>query len=248
MYSGLLKDALVTLVQVLKVARYTIRLLLSTSALSSSTARRAALVEDALGTSRKAYRAGKFLRPYSALTKQRRLVPSISSSLLEGVANVGEGLYYFVDQFQFLVKVGVLSERQGKQMMMVSSVAELVGYLANTVLNVLRLRNLLEREIDLLNDLRRRRRKCEENGQKFDYGDDMNKALLTELNQLRKRRMLRTLAIVQDSADAVMALDDLREAYQLRSWRRTNRVVLNLCGILSGLVGAWKRYPPAERQ
>lgn len=172
-------------------------------------------IEEALGTSRKAYRTGKFLKNYSALTKQKRLVPSISSSILEGVANMGEGLYYFVDQFQFLVKVGVLSKRQGQKMTMVSSAAELAGYAANIILNVLRLRNLLEREIDLVKEMRWRRRKSEEKGERFDYNDDLNKALLVEINQLRKRRLLRTLAVVQDCADAVMALNDFREAYQL---------------------------------
>jgi hypothetical protein len=233
---------------VLKVARYSIRLALSANIYQpeSPVSGAAMAIEEALGTSRKAYRTGKFLKNYSALTKQKRLVPSISSSILEGVANMGEGLYYFVDQFQFLVKVGVLSKRQGQKMTMVSSAAELAGYAANIILNVLRLRNLLEREIDLVKEMRWRRRKSEEKGERFDYNDDLNKALLVEINQLRKRRLLRTLAVVQDCADAVMALNDFREAYQLGT-KRTSKLVLNLCGVLSGLLGAWKRFPPAKQ-
>ena len=113
--------------KVLKIARYSVRLLLATGAVTSPAATRALKdTERGLGSSRKAYRIGKFLRCVGALRKQRRLVPSISSSVLEGTAAVGEGVYYFVDQFQFLVSVGVLSGRQGRHLTKVSSVAELV--------------------------------------------------------------------------------------------------------------------------
>ncbi len=197
--------------------------------------------ETALRSSRKAYRIGKFLRCYAALRKQRRLVPSISSSILEGTAAVGEGVYYFVDQFQFLTSVGVLSSRQGRHLKMVSSIAELVHCSSDIILNVLRLRNLLEREVELIRELRRRRRLFDERGQKFDYNDEVNVALVDEVNALRKRRLLRTMTIIDDLANAVLALDDARGAYRLR--RRTSGVVLGICGLVSGFVGFWKKYP-----
>lgn len=233
--------------KVLKIARYSIRLLLATGALSSSSVRRPMEdTESALGASRKAYRVGKFLRCYAALRKQRRLVPSISSSVLEGTAAVGEGVYYFVDQFQFLVAVGVLSRRQGRHLTMVSSIAELVYCSSDIVLNVLRLHNLLERELELVRELRRRRRHCDERGRKFDYSDEFNVALVDEVNALRKRRFLRTMTIIDDLANAVLALDDARGAYDpygLRFRRRTSGIALSVCGIVSGIVGFWKKYP-----
>jgi len=229
--------------QVLKIARYSIRLLLATGTLQSSIVRKA--LEDTeygLGSSRKAYRIGKFLRCYAALRKQRRLVPSISSSVLEGTAAVGEGVYYFIDQFQFLTSVGVLSKRQGRHLKMVSSIAELVFCCSDIILTVLRLHNLLEREVELIRELRRRRRVCDERGQKFDYGDEVNVALIDEVNAIRKRRFLRTMTIIDDLANAVLALDDARDAYQLRVRRRSD-VVLSLCGLASGIVGFWRKYP-----
>lgn len=233
-----------TTTQVLKIARYSIRLLLATGVLESPAARKALEdTEHALGSSRKAYRIGKFLRCYAALRKQRRLVPSISSSVLEGTAAMGEGVYYFIDQFQFLTSVGVLSSRQGRHLKMVSSIAELVYCSSDVVLNVLRLHNLLEREVELIRELRRRRRVCDERGQKFDYGDEVNVALIDEVNAIRKRRFLRTMTIIDDLANAVLAIDDVRDAYQLRVRRRTSGVILSLCGLASGIVGFWKKYP-----
>ena len=233
--------------KVLKIARYSVRLLLATGAVTSPAATRALKdTERGLGSSRKAYRIGKFLRCVGALRKQRRLVPSISSSVLEGTAAVGEGVYYFVDQFQFLVSVGVLSGRQGRHLTKVSSVAELVFCSSDIVLNVLRLRNLLEREVELIRELRRRRRQCDERGQKFDYEDDINVALVDEVNALRKRRFLRTMTIIDDLANAVLAFDDARSAYGVRRGRRTSNVVLGVLGVVSGVVGFWKKFPPAK--
>ena len=114
------------------------------------------------------------------------------------------------------------------------------------VLNVLRLRNLLEREVELIRELRRRRRQCDERGQKFDYEDDINVALVDEVNALRKRRFLRTMTIIDDLANAVLAFDDARSAYGVRRGRRTSNVVLGVLGVVSGVVGFWKKFPPAK--
>lgn len=205
-------------------------------------------IEHALGTSRKAYRAGKFLKNVSALTRQNpyRLVPSISSYILDVCVNVGEGVYYFIDQFQFLVNIGVLSGQFGKQCTKVSAVAELLGYGANTVLNILRLHNLLEREIALIAELKRRKKKCDQNGQEFDCEDDINTALLLEIAQLRKRRMLRTLCLVQDAADALLAVHDLREVYGRGENGRMRNIVLAAAGLVSGCIGALKRWPKSH--
>lgn len=205
-------------------------------------------IDDSLGTSRKAYRAGKFLKNVSSLTKQNPygLVPSISSYILDVCVNVGEGVYYFVDQFQFLVRIGVLSEHFGNTCTKVSAVAELLGYAANTVLNVLRLHNLLEREIALIAELKRRKKKCDNAGQTFDHTDEINKALLVEISQLRKRRMLRTLCLVQDASDALLAIHDLRVVYGRGDRGKGNRTILAAAGLLSGCIGALKRWPKSH--
>lgn len=201
-------------------------------------------IEKSLGTSRKAYRIGKFLEHVSALQKRNPyLVPSISSSILELLVNVGEGLYYFIDQFQFLVKVGVLSARQGESLTKVSATAELVGYAANTVLNVLRLHNLLEREIALISELKRRKNKCEAGGSLFDPSEDTNKVLLSEIHSLRRRRTLRTLCLAQDAADAFLAINDLRDVYGRKSsGGGMRRSALAAAGLLSGCIGMYKKF------
>jgi hypothetical protein len=238
----------------LKIARYACKIVLSISSFDESPDVYDGLssIEKGLGTSRKAYRIGKFLKNVSALTKQNpyRLVPSVSSSVIEVCANVGEGLYYFVDQFQFLVKVGVLSKEHGRQLTKISACAELLGYFANTVLNILRLHNLLEREIALISELQRRKRKCEAKGEDFNALDDTNKALLVEISQLRKRRIFRTLCLVQDAADSLLAVYDLKEACggRVPSTKQhagiiTTKTMLAAAGLLSGCIGAYKRWP-----
>lgn len=235
--------------QVLKIIRYSCKLIVLSRVVDTShkegLGNALVRIEGALGVSRKAYRTGKFLKNVSALTKQNpyRLVPSISSYVLHVCVNVGEGVYYFIDQFQFLVRIGVLSGRFGKQCTKVSAVAELLGYAANTVLNVLRLHNLLEREIALIAELKRRKKKCDDNGQDFDHTDDSHIALLVEIAQLRKRRVLRTLCLVQDAADALLAIHDLRDVYGRGEEGRMKNIVLAAAGLLSGCIGALKRWP-----
>ena len=52
-------------------------------------------------------------------------------------------------------------------------------------------------------------------GEQAEHGDS---ALRLELRQLQARRMLRTLAVVQDLADAVLALNDVRGAFARRRY------------------------------
>lgn len=88
--------------QTLKIIRYTAKL-----ALASSTADDPAWqivrdklsgLESSLGTSRKAYRLGKFLQNVNAIRKVPLQAPYAT---LELFANVGECIYYFIDQFQW---------------------------------------------------------------------------------------------------------------------------------------------------
>lgn len=87
--------------QTLKIMRYTARLVLATPLVDPSNKElRTKLLglEGSLGTSRKAYRLGKFLQNVNAIRKVPLRAPH---ALLELLFNLGEGLYYFVDQFQW---------------------------------------------------------------------------------------------------------------------------------------------------
>eukprot|EP00889_Picochlorum_renovo_P001124 jgi/Picre1/28154/NNA_003560.t1 len=180
--------------KVLKVTRYTCKLLFC----------RLALI-------------GKFLEHVSALQKKNPyLVPSISSSILELLVNVGEGVYYFIDQFQFFVKIGVLSVRQGE--------------------------TLTKREIALISELKRRKNKSEAGGSFFDPSEDTNKVLLSEIHSLRRRRTLRTLCLAQDAADAFLAIHDLRDVYGRPTGGGMRKSVLAAAGVVSGCIGMYKKF------
>lgn len=149
-----------------------------------------------------------------------------------------------------LVKIGVLSSHTGKRLTKISATAELIGYVANIVLTVLRLHNLLEREIALLAELRRRRLEAERKtpaGDKTDstsIASEKEDALIAEIRQLRARRMLRTLGLAQDLADALLAVSDLREVYGSKPLPLfTNKTILACAGLLSGCIGAYKKWP-----
>lgn len=145
-----------------------------------------------------------------------------------------------------LVKIGVLPKSYGRGMTRVSATAELVGYVANIILNVLRLHNLLEREIALIAELNRRQKLASQkhpgNGEKV---DEKEVPLVSEIKQLRARRALRTLCLAQDIADGLLAINDLKEVsgHALPS-SATQKMFLAGAGLLSGCIGAYKKWPP----
>ena len=101
--------------KLLKITRYTAKILLASHLLSSSSSSSpspsssaiAASLKDfesSVGTSRKAFRLGKFVQDINSL----RSAPPLFSSrdgFLELIASGGEGIYYFVEQFIWLVCV-----------------------------------------------------------------------------------------------------------------------------------------------
>ena len=66
------------------------------------------------------------------------------------------------------------------------------------------------------------------------------------LAQLGHRIQSVELPHIDDLANAVLAFDDARSAYGVRRGRRTSNVVLGVLGVVSGVVGFWKKFPPAK--
>jgi hypothetical protein len=231
--------------QVLKILRYSARLALAT-ALSGSDANRdlvAALsqFESSVGNSRKAYRLGKFLGNANAMRKLPVRAPYV---LLELLANAGECCYYFLEQVQWLARSGVLPPRLAPRVTRLSACGELVGYAASIILNTVRIRSIVEREVALGAELRRRL------AVSGTADDEKNKPLAAEIAQLRARRVLRTLGLVQDLADSLLALADIRQAapgQQQRAGLLSNRAVLAAAGLLSGCLSAYKQWPTTVR-
>ncbi|KAL4441469.1 hypothetical protein ABPG77_001973 [Micractinium sp. CCAP 211/92] len=261
----------------LKIIRYTTRLLLATALRDSGggeLAQRLKRFEGSIATSRKAYRLGKFLGDVNTLRKTRLHAPF---GALEWVAAGGECVYYFTDQLVWLVKAGLLPDRYAGRLGTVSAWGEFVGYLGSITLSLLRISLLLEREAALLAELRRQRALAERQLRKQAEADEGSgvsafaaaapagqlppaeqaaegggsaKALAGEIQLLRTRRTLRTLGLVQDLADLLMVLPDLRggasKAGRLGATLSTP-AVLALAGLVSGCLSAYKNWPGAAR-
>jgi len=89
----------------LKILRYSTKLLLASPVIapgiSPELGGRLKAFEASVGSSRKAFRLGKFVQDVNAL---KRIADFRSrDGLLELVATGGEGCYYFVEQFVWLV-------------------------------------------------------------------------------------------------------------------------------------------------
>lgn len=216
--------------KVLKIIRYTTKLLTATVYTDSNTelGKRLNEFEKSIGTSRKAYRLGKFLGDLNAL---RKTPITTTHGVLEFVANSGEGLYYFIDQFIWLTKAGMLPPHLAKQLTKASAWAEAIGYCAAISLNSIRLYALTEREHDLVAELARRAKAGL-------HDADANKALEYEVGMLRARRLQRIVAVVQDCADMLLAVNDIRDG----KGTLNNPVLLCLAGLLSALLSAHKNW------
>lgn len=74
------------------------------------------------------------------------------------------------------------------------------------------------------------------------------KSLRGEIQLLRQRRLLRTLSLVQDAADLLMLLPDLRP---LGPGRKRGLLyhpaTLSLCGLVSGLLSGYKNWPGGRK-
>lgn len=91
--------------KLLKILRYSAKLALATKVISPSSpaSQRLKSFESSVGISRKALRLGKFLQDVNEL----RRAPSFATTegVLELISSGGEGVYYFVEQFIWLVSL-----------------------------------------------------------------------------------------------------------------------------------------------
>lgn len=81
-------------------------------------------------------------------------------------------------------------------------------------------------------------------------GGGSAKALATEIQLLRSRRYLRTLGLIQDLADLLMVMPDVRSSGSKpgRAARLLSRpAVLAAAGLLSGCLSAYKNWPGTQR-
>lgn len=80
------------------------------------------------GTSRKAYRLGKFLQHVNSA---RKVQLTSASSVCDLIAYAGDGIYYFIDQFVWLAKAGFIHKSHAKRLSKLGVWFEAIGYLGS---------------------------------------------------------------------------------------------------------------------
>uniref|UniRef100_A0A7N0UNT2 Peroxisomal membrane protein 11A n=1 Tax=Kalanchoe fedtschenkoi TaxID=63787 RepID=A0A7N0UNT2_KALFE len=213
--------------KILKICRYATKIILASSAVPEALPihKRLKSFEASVGLSRKAFRLGKFVQDVNALRASS--FRSREDLLLSVVAYGGEGLYYFVEQFVWLAKSGLIDGKHSRGLQTISAWAEFVGYLGSIWLKIRGLRVMLEEEACLISSIEignARGVKC---------GDEELK-----LSKVREKRMLKSLSTIQDVADLLMALADIRDG----RGRLSAPIVVSSAGLLSALISTHKNW------
>ena len=154
--------------------------------------------ESSVAVSRKAFRVGKFDQD---LNDFRNSDFNFKQDLaLSVLAYGGEGLYYFIEQFIWLIKSGLIDIRHSPTLQKISAYAELFGYFGSIALKLRDLRVIHEDEFCLGFSIEIAITKgigCVEEGKR--------------LRKLKEKKMRKRLSVVQDLVDALMAVNDTLE-------------------------------------
>lgn len=213
--------------KLLKISRYTTKLLLASSPnllrSDPNLSQRLKAFESSVGVSRKAFRLGKFVQDLNALRAsdpKRDLVFSV-------IAYGGEGFYYFVEQFVWLAKSGLIDPKHSRTLGKISAWAEFVGYFGSIALKLRDLRLIIEDEACLQSSV-------EIAGLRgVGCGEEEGK-----LGKLREKKLMKQLSVVQDLADGLMALDDILDGKAPFS----KPILLSSAGLLSALISTHKNW------
>lgn len=201
--------------KLLKISRYAARLALAGGPLPHAASARLKSFESSVGLSRKAFRLGKFVQDVNALRAHPNLLPPPVVLLL---AYGGEGVYYFLEQFVWLAKAGLLPAHLLPRLQRLSAWAELLGYVGSITIK-------LEEVSKMESSIRMRLTDgCGEE-------DDAVRAM-------RAKLLLKRLSVVQDVADAFMALGDVTDGKGLLG----SSTLTASAGLLSALISAHKNW------
>lgn len=214
--------------KVLKIARYSAKIILASSVVSKDAllAKRLKDFDTSVGVSRKAFRLGKFIQDYNALKK---VSLDSKEGILEIVAYGGDGIYYFVEQFTWLIKTGLIDQRYSAKLQMISAWTELIGYCGSIAVKGLQISTLREKESILAS-----KSKISSVTREAQVSDKY----AAEICQLREKQVLKVVSIIQDLADGLLALADIRDGKGTLS----NPLLLASAGLLSALISAQKNW------
>ncbi|CAA7387845.1 unnamed protein product [Spirodela intermedia] len=212
--------------KLLKISRYATKILLAAPSVreAAELGPRLKAFESSVGVSRKAFRLGKFVQDLNALRTSAVGSRSAADRLLAVVAYGGEGVYYFVEQFVWLSKAGLIGARHSKSLQKISAWAELVGYVGSIALKIEDLKKI---RLQLTSIVAANRKSAG-----FNEGGN------EELRRLREKLLLKQLSIVQDLADALMAIGDVRDGKGVLS----GPLLMASAGLLSALISTHKNW------
>ncbi|CAN6682660.1 unnamed protein product [Malus baccata var. baccata] len=213
--------------KLLKISRYATKIALASSVLPETLplTQRLKSFESSVGVSRKAFRLGKFVQDVNALRSSK--FDSNQELVLALIAYGGEGLYFFVEQFVWLVKSGLIDKKHSRNLQKISAWAEFIGYAGSISLKFRDLNRISEDEKCVKSSMEiaiTRGNGCEEEKER--------------LSKLREKKMMKRLSVVQDSADALMALADIRDG----GGPFLGPLSISLAGMLSALISTHKNW------
>ncbi|CAA7048073.1 unnamed protein product [Microthlaspi erraticum] len=213
--------------KLLKISRYATKIILASSLIpeSGSLTTKLKSFESSVGVSRKAFRLGKFVQDINAL----RAAPWDSNRelLILIVAYGGEGFYYFVEQFIWLAKSGLIDAKHSKWLQRLSAWAELIGYVGSVSLKIRDLGKMKEEETCVASTIEisvSRGISCDGEEEK--------------MKKLKEKKTLKVLSILQDLADGLMTIADLRDGKGVLSAPN----VISSAGLFSALISTHKNW------
>jgi len=213
--------------KLLKISRYATKIILASSVLPETliVTKRLKSFESSVGLSRKAFRLGKFVQDVNALRGSH--FDSKQEIILSFIAYGGEGLYYFVEQFVWLAKSGLIDSKHSKSLGKISAWAEFVGYIGSISLKFRDLKKLSEDEV------------CLESSVEIAVTRGVGRQEEERrLWKLREKKLMKKLSIVQDFADGLMALADIRDG----RGQFSGPLLVSCAGLLSALISTHKNW------
>ncbi|KAF3446283.1 hypothetical protein FNV43_RR11462 [Rhamnella rubrinervis] len=213
--------------KLLKISRYATKIILASSALPETLPLTGRLksFESSVGVSRKAFRLGKFVQDVNALRSSN--FDSKQELVFSLIAYGGEGLYYFVEQFIWLTKSGLINGKHSRKLQKISAWTEFIGYFGSVSLKFRDLKRIGEDEACLESSIEIatvRGIGCEQEEEK--------------MRKLREKKVMKKLSIVQDLADGLMALADIRDGKGLA----LGSFSVSCAGLLSALISTHKNW------
>ncbi|KAL7117281.1 hypothetical protein ACP275_03G062200, partial [Erythranthe tilingii] len=182
--------------------------------------------ESSVSVSRKAFRLGKFIQDVNAALRAA-VAHSHLNLLLSAVAYGGEGLYFFLEQFVWLGKSGLIDKRHLPVLQKLSAWFEFIGYFGSVSLKVIELRKIDEEERCLASTVNLTLLRG------INGGDEMEK-----LRKLKEKKTMKRFSVVQDLANGLMAFADIRDG----GGSLSSPLLLSSAGMLSAVISTHKNW------